>query len=139
MLRDPDWNPVSKLYNNKLFSDIELECDGKTIYAHKAILTVRSEKYRALFESGIPVYQLIDLILGMKESRQSKFTGNTSCNVLIQLVDQIPFPVFEIVVNYMYKDEAALGSDTAVDVLVCGTGRGICCKRFILQNSLFPV
>jgi hypothetical protein len=41
------------LINNPMFSDLKLIVDGKSIFAHKAILYSRSEYWSALFTSGM--------------------------------------------------------------------------------------
>eukprot|EP01129_Flabellula_baltica_P004454 TRINITY_DN1549_c0_g1_i2.p1 TRINITY_DN1549_c0_g1~~TRINITY_DN1549_c0_g1_i2.p1 ORF type:complete len:403 (+),score=81.96 TRINITY_DN1549_c0_g1_i2:286-1494(+) len=44
---------LSNCINNPEFSDIEFSCEGRTIYAHKFILQLRSEHFRCLFSSGL--------------------------------------------------------------------------------------
>ena len=42
-----------KLFNNKEFSDMEIECDGEIFYCHQAILSTRSDVFRAMFQEDM--------------------------------------------------------------------------------------
>ena len=40
---------MSQLVNKDLFSDVQFSVGGRVFHAHKAILTVRSDFFRAMF------------------------------------------------------------------------------------------
>ena len=42
-------NDLQLLVNDSRFSDVQFLVDNKTVYAHKAILVVRSDYFRAMF------------------------------------------------------------------------------------------
>jgi len=42
-----------KLFNNKEFSDVEIECDGEIFNCHQAILSTRSDVFRAMFQADM--------------------------------------------------------------------------------------
>ena len=42
-----------KMVNNETFSDVEFLVDGKTIYAHKVILSARCDYFRAMFQHSM--------------------------------------------------------------------------------------
>ena len=44
------FNSVRKMFNNKLLSDIIIIVDKKTMYAHRLILSILSEKFQNMFE-----------------------------------------------------------------------------------------
>ena len=49
-----------KLFTDKEFADVELECDGEVFHCHQLILSARSDVFRAMFQND------------MKESRSKK-------------------------------------------------------------------
>ena len=49
-----------KLFTDKDFADVELECDGEVFHCHQLILSARSDVFRAMFQND------------MKESRSKK-------------------------------------------------------------------
>ena len=44
---------ISKLMNNPDLSDVTFMVEGKAFYAHKNIVSILSEKYRAMFTAGM--------------------------------------------------------------------------------------
>ena len=44
---------LAKLVNDPLFSDVCFEVEGMKVHAHKAILVVRSDSFKAMFTSSM--------------------------------------------------------------------------------------
>ena len=42
-----------KLFNDKEFSDVEIKCDGEIFNCHQAILSTRSDVFRAMFQADM--------------------------------------------------------------------------------------
>ena len=42
-----------KLFNDKEFSDVEIECEGETFSCHKVILSTRSDIFKAMFQADM--------------------------------------------------------------------------------------
>ena len=72
---------IASMMNNEDFSDVTFVVEGKPFYAHKSIISILSEKYRAMFKAG------------MMESQTDK--------TMIR-VDHISYPVFELIMKYLY-------------------------------------
>jgi hypothetical protein len=72
---------IAAMMNDEEFSDVTFIVEGKPFYAHKSIISILSEKYRAMFKAG------------MMESQSNKS--------VIQ-IDHISYPVFELVMRYLY-------------------------------------
>ena len=90
----PDWDfqptsknlllqGISKLMNNPDLSDVTFMVEGKAFYAHKNIVSILSEKYRAMFTAG------------MKESQSQQVIPIT----------HIDYKVFEQIMRYLYSGE----------------------------------
>ena len=107
----PDWEFESKgkqrlaqgiasMVNNPLHSDVSFILQEKVFYAHKIIVSMLSEKYKAMFTGGL------------KESQ-----GNQ-----VIVVDHISYEVFEQIMHYLYTgdfslDEKNITLDQIVDIL----------------------
>ncbi len=61
---EPDWDfsvtskprlgdCIKEMVNNPQFSDVTFMVEGKPFYAHKVIVAQLSEKYRAMFSTGM--------------------------------------------------------------------------------------
>ena len=44
---------IGKLFNDKEFSDVEIECAGEIFNCHRAILSTRSDYFRAMFQADM--------------------------------------------------------------------------------------
>jgi len=44
---------LGKLFNDKEFSDVEIKCDGEIFNCHQAILSTRSDIFRAMFQADM--------------------------------------------------------------------------------------
>jgi len=80
---------LGKLVNNPEFSDIKFIVEGRTIYAHKVIISQFSEKFKVMFESG------------MRECRESQ----------IELKD-IKYRSFMILLKFLYTGSVEIDAGT---------------------------
>ena len=87
-------NDYKKLVNNKDFSDIQFVCEGKTIYAHLLILSVRCTILASMFTNG------------MKESHSK----------IAEILD-IPFDPFLLFLEYIYTGRIQLNKNVAFHLL----------------------
>jgi len=88
------------MVNNPLHSDVSFVVQDKVFYAHKIIVSMLSEKYKAMFTGGL------------KESQ-----GNQTI-----IVNHISYEVFEQIMQYLYTgdfklDEKNISMDQIVDIL----------------------
>ena len=44
---------IAAMMNDEEFSDVTFIVEGKPFYAHKSIISILSEKYRAMFKAGM--------------------------------------------------------------------------------------
>ena len=92
---------IAALVNNPDLSDITFIVEGKPFYAHKNIISVLSEKYKAMFQAG------------MLESQ-----GKTEVTI-----EHIPYAVFEQIMHYLYtgdfsfKEKDRSNIDNLIDIL----------------------
>eukprot|EP01133_Synstelium_polycarpum_P003808 gene3808-4390_t len=84
---------LKKLFNNPDFSDICFVCEGKKIYAHKAICASRCEQLRAMFTWG-------------KESKEQEIS-----------LPHIPYSSMYGVLEYIYCGVASITWENACDLL----------------------
>jgi hypothetical protein len=89
-------NDFGRLINHSDMSDVRFIVEGKDVYAHRAILAVRSEYFRVL------------LFNGMRESVHAAAAGGmlTSSGAPIELGD-ISHKVFLKVLEYLYTDSVS--------------------------------
>jgi len=92
---------IREFTNKEEFSDITFLVEGKKFYAHKLILSllryylsqiviiIYSEKFKAMFT------------VGMKESKQQEIE-----------INNISYPVFSSIMNYLYTGDFHFGADT---------------------------
>jgi len=79
---------------NKAYSDISFIVEGKTLYAHKAILSARSDHFKRLFQTP------------MKESSGQVEVGETR------------YDVFRVLLEYLYTgDDRLITPETSVELL----------------------
>jgi len=86
---------LKHLLNNPKFSDVIFIVEGQEIYAHKAILSYRSDHFQAMLDGGL------------KESSQNQ----------IKLSSIHPH-IFLILLEFIYTDSVIVDPDYAVDVLI---------------------
>lgn len=91
---------IAAMVNNPLHSDVTFVVQDRQFYAHKIVVSVLSEKYRAMFTGG------------MKES-----VGNQTI-----VLNHINYDVFEQIMHYLYTGDFALDEtntnfDQIVDIL----------------------
>ncbi|EGC39676.1 hypothetical protein DICPUDRAFT_91186 [Dictyostelium purpureum] len=84
---------LRKLFNNQEYSDITFVCEGKKLYAHKAICASRCEQLRAMFTWG-------------KESKENEIT-----------LPDIPYLAMYGVLEYIYCGIANITWENACDLL----------------------
>jgi len=75
--------------NNKELSDVKFLIEGRPFYGHKVILSLLSEKFRNMFNSG------------MKENNSEEI-----------VIPHISYPVFAAICGYLYTGEVHFGADT---------------------------
>lgn len=75
---------IAALMNQPDFADVTFIVEGKPFYAHKNIIQILSEKYRAMFKTG------------MQESQGNK---------TIVKIDHISYPVFQLIMQYLYSGQ----------------------------------
>lgn len=84
-------NDFLRLLNDTEMADVCFLVEGKTVYAHRAILAIRSEYFRVLLYNG-----------HMRESVESGTSDRESAKP-IELGD-VPYTVFLKVLEYLYTD-----------------------------------
>eukprot|EP01117_Protostelium_nocturnum_P010555 TRINITY_DN3796_c0_g1_i7.p2 TRINITY_DN3796_c0_g1~~TRINITY_DN3796_c0_g1_i7.p2 ORF type:complete len:141 (+),score=33.29 TRINITY_DN3796_c0_g1_i7:586-1008(+) len=85
------------MVNNQQFSDITFVVGGQRVFAHKNILSCRSEHFCALISNS------------MKESFMEA----------IEMVD-VDFQVFLLVMEFIYTDTVVIEPEFAVETLIIG-------------------
>eukprot|EP01124_Arcella_intermedia_P028318 TRINITY_DN5728_c0_g1_i1.p1 TRINITY_DN5728_c0_g1~~TRINITY_DN5728_c0_g1_i1.p1 ORF type:complete len:406 (+),score=118.67 TRINITY_DN5728_c0_g1_i1:1006-2223(+) len=104
---------LAQFVNNPLFADIKFRTpEGDEIYAHKAILSSRSDRWRAMF------------LAGFVESRQD-------------VIDTpIRAPVFLSLLKFVYTDELDVNPEDSVELLMASNEFGLprlkqLCEEFV--------
>eukprot|EP00357_Protocruzia_adherens_P002441 CAMPEP_0115007148 /NCGR_PEP_ID=MMETSP0216-20121206/20972_1 /TAXON_ID=223996 /ORGANISM="Protocruzia adherens, Strain Boccale" /LENGTH=533 /DNA_ID=CAMNT_0002373965 /DNA_START=591 /DNA_END=2192 /DNA_ORIENTATION=- len=82
-------NKLQMCVNNPEFSDVCFMVEGKPFYGHKMILSMLSEKFKAMFSSG------------MREARGSEIE-----------ITHIRYPVFAAICNFLYTGNFEFGAGT---------------------------
>jgi len=92
------WETLSEdlkmLIGSELFSDVTFVVEGKKIHSHRNILAARSDKFRAMFGSG------------MKETHEE-----------VVEIDDIPYPVFLAMLEYVVTGSTGITPDISLDLL----------------------
>ena len=86
-------NDFKRLVNDREMSDVCFLVEGQEVYAHRAILAVRSEYFRVLLFNG-----------HMRESVQAVEDGNMSRSGAPIEVQNVSHTVFLKVLEYLYTD-----------------------------------
>ena len=77
-----------KLFNDKEFSDVEIECGGEIFSCHKAILSTRSDVFRAMFQADMTETRTQKVTIKDMDSEVARemlqfiYTGGTHEDVL---------------------------------------------------------
>ena len=76
------------MFNNKEFSDLEIECEGEFFNCHKAVLSTRSDYFRAMFQADMTENRINKVSIKdidsevFREMLHFIYTGATNINVL---------------------------------------------------------
>jgi len=79
---------LGKLFNDKQFSDVEIECGGKIFNCHKAILSTRSDVFLAMFQVDMAENRTQKVTIRDMDSEVARemlqfiYTGGTNEDVL---------------------------------------------------------
>jgi BTB/POZ domain len=97
-----------RLVNSPDLADVQFSVEGQPVYAHRAILAIRSEYFRVL------------LCGGMRESRMleddDESLGGTSDKSKIIALPDVSHSVFLKVLEFLYTD--SLSHDTSLEVCI---------------------
>jgi speckle-type POZ protein len=83
-------NDFRRLINNSELSDVRFVVEGKVVFAHKAILAIRSEYFRVMLCGGMRESQMLD---SSKQSQDQPI-----------LLPDVSLSVFEKVLEFLYTD-----------------------------------
>ena len=79
---------IGKLFNDKEFSDVEIKCGGEIFNCHKAILSTRSDVFRAMFQADMAESRTQEVTIRDMDSEVARemlhfiYTGGTTEDVL---------------------------------------------------------
>jgi hypothetical protein len=84
---------MGKLVNNKLHSDMKFEIDGKTVYAHKAILATRSSFFAKMFDKKkeqkadlkLPDVSYCDILAILNYIYTNRLPMECTCSTLVNI------------------------------------------------------
>ncbi|KAK2182866.1 hypothetical protein NP493_331g00003 [Ridgeia piscesae] len=107
---------LSKSFNDSNTSDVQFLVDERTIYAHRAILKIRCEHFRSMFQSE------------WTESEKD----------VIEIL-HYSYPVYYAFLRYLYTDQLELPPEDAIGLLdlanaYCETHMKRICERIIKQG-----
>jgi leucine-zipper-like transcriptional regulator 1 len=108
---------LQQLINNPELADVRFIVDGKEVYAHKAILAIRSEYFRAMLCGGMRESMMIDAASPSSDESPP-----------IELQD-VSYSVFLKVLEFLYTDN--LSRDTSLEV---GIHLLIASEQFMLDR-----
>ena len=139
-------NDLQRLVNNSDLADVRFYVEGRVVYAHKAILAIRSEYFRVMLCGGMRESMMIDTTMNehddddenlgegnggasdeRKPSSRSSLTASTTGGT-IELLD-VPHDVFLKVLEFLYTDN--LSCDTSLEV---GIQLLIASEQFMLDR-----
>lgn len=106
-------NDLAKLVNNEDYSDVRFDVNGTIFHGHKAILSVRSEYFKAMFSSDFPTQPMTswdvskeNLARGMcMPSAPPPYdfvTRNETTPIKLQNVDE---KAFAVIMHYIYTNK----------------------------------
>jgi len=108
---------LRQLIDNDEFADVTFIVEGRAVHAHRAILAVRSDHFRAMFSSG------------MRESREHEVS-----------LAHMRAPVFLALLEYIYVDAVNVGAEMALelyaaaDLYTLDRLKGLC--EIIVQKNI---
>ena len=84
---------MSQIYNNKKFSDICFEIEGKYIYGHKSIICTRSEYFGNMFNNNMMESQMETIAIKITDFNTFKmflefvYTSNINDKETISIIN----------------------------------------------------
>eukprot|EP00095_Tigriopus_kingsejongensis_P000582 maker-scaffold372_size192401-snap-gene-0.50 protein:Tk00582 transcript:maker-scaffold372_size192401-snap-gene-0.50-mRNA-1 annotation:"rcc1 and btb domain-containing protein 1" len=87
-------NALKLAFNDPNTSDVKFVVDNRDIHVHKALLKIRCEHFRSMFQNH------------WKEGKDAVIE-----------IDQFPYPVYRAFLEYLYTDEVNLSTEDAVELL----------------------
>jgi len=108
--------PVSfqLIFNANTYSDITLIVEGKQIYAHKVILALRNDKFRAMFDSNF------------KESTQKEL-----------LIENFSYNITLLFIKYLYTDTVGITIENVFELLECANYYN--CTQLLRKCEIFII
>jgi len=94
-----DW---AAFLNNEYLSDITINVGGKIVHAHRVVLAARCAYFRGMFESG------------MKDAASQTVA-----------LDEIPYPIFMALLEYLYVDSVDVTSELALPLFAAADFLGV--------------
>ncbi|MEE6472259.1 hypothetical protein FKM82_009552 [Ascaphus truei] len=89
---------LKKEFDSEETSDLKFRVDGKDVYVHKAVLKIRCEHFRTMFQSY----------------------WNENTKEVIE-IDQFSYPVYRAFLEYLYTDNVDLPPEDAIGLLDLAT------------------
>jgi leucine-zipper-like transcriptional regulator 1 len=122
-------NDLQRLVNNSDLADIRFNVEGRIVYAHKAILAIRSEYFRVMLCGGMRESMMMidttnsedddiivnDTVVNNDEDNDDRKLPADRTTGTIDLPD-VPYYVFLKVLEFLYTDN--LSRDTSLDVSI---------------------
>lgn len=87
-------NALKLAFDDATTSDVTFVVQGREIHVHKALLKIRCEHFRSMFQGN------------WKESKDTTLE-----------IEQFSYPVYKAFLEYLYTDELNLGTEEAVELL----------------------
>ena len=140
-------NDLQRLVNNSDLADVRFYVEGRVVYAHKAILAIRSEYFRVMLCGGMRESMMIDTTMnddddndeddvaevndGTNEERKPASRSSSTTNTASGSIDlpDVPYFVFLKVLEFLYTDN--LSRDTTLEV---GIQLLIASEQFMLDR-----
>lgn len=119
---------LQRLINNPELADVRFTVEGKLVYAHKAILAIRSEYFRVMLCGGMRESMMIDSTPTMDAGNNDDDDENMIMGRPIELPD-VSYSVFLKVLEFLYTD--SLSRDTLLEV---GIHLLIASEQFMLDR-----
>lgn len=94
-------------WNNKLFSDLIFEVEGKTLYSHRVIVSARCPYFKRYFMFKVPPLKCCSMFeSGFREAEQKKV-----------VLEDIDFDVFLAFMRFVVSDSMDLSPQITFDLL----------------------
>jgi BTB/POZ domain len=101
---------LQRLVNSPDLADVQFSVEGQPVYAHKAILAIRSEYFRVLLCGGMRESRMLE-----DDDDEDTDGGTNDKSKIIDLPD-VSYSVFLKVLEFLYTD--SLSRDTSLDVCI---------------------